>query len=306
MKCLVTGGAGFIGSHLVDRLLMEGHAVAVLDNLSHGRRKNVPRKARFTKLDIRSPKVDAVFRKLRPQVVFHLAAQMEVRKSVEDPMFDADVNILGFVNVLRAAVAAGCPRVVFASSGGAVYGEQEAFPATEEHPTRPLSPYGVTKRAGELYCDYFATLGLKCASMRLANVYGPRQDPHGEAGVVAIFAEKTLRGETPTINGTGKQTRDYVYVDDVVDAFVAAFEHGLEGPFNVGTGAETDVNALYAQIAAQAGFAGTPMHGPAKEGEQMRSVISAARLTQATDWEATTPLEDGLKRTVDWFRSPSR
>jgi len=306
VKCLVTGGAGFIGSHLVDRLLMEGHQVVVLDNLSHGKKENVPRKVKLVRLDIRSPKVERAFKRYRPQVVFHLAAQMEVRRSVEDPMFDADVNILGLVNVLRAAVEGGCPRVIFASSGGAVYGEQERFPATEEHPTRPRSPYGVTKRAGELYLDYFSEVGLKCASLRLANVYGPRQDPHGEAGVVAIFARKMLGGETPTINGTGKQTRDYVYVDDVVDAFVTAFARELTGPFNVGTGIETDVNRLFEMIAAHAGFTGTPMHGPAKEGEQLRSVVSAERLAQVTDWEPNVPLDEGLKRTVAWFQPMRR
>jgi UDP-glucose 4-epimerase len=306
VRSLVTGGAGFIGSHLVDRLLMEGHHVVVLDNLSHGRRKNVPKGAKLVKLDIRSPKVAQVLKRVRPQAVFHMAAQMEVRKSVEDPMFDADVNLIGLVNVLKAAVEAGCPRVLFASSGGAVYGEQEDFPATEAHPTRPLSPYGVTKRAGELYCDYFATLGLKCASMRLANVYGPRQDPHGEAGVVAIFAEKMLKDETPTINGTGKQTRDYVYVEDVVDAFHAALTHDLEGAYNVGTGVETDVNRLYELLAAETGFTGQPVHGPAKEGEQMRSQISAERLGQDGEWEIGTPLPAGLKRTVEWFRAQRR
>lgn len=303
MKSLVTGGAGFIGSHLVDRLLLEGHQVTVLDNLSHGRRRNVPKGAKLVKLDIRSPKVEGVLKRVRPQAVFHLAAQMEVRRSVEDPMFDAEVNLIGLVNVLRSAVEAGCPRVLFASSGGAVYGEQEVFPATEDHPTRPLSPYGVTKRAGELYCGYFATMGLKCASLRLANVYGPRQDPHGEAGVVAIFTEKMLAGRTPTINGTGKQTRDYVYVDDVVDAFIAALTRELHGPFNVGTGIETDVNRLYELLAAETGFTGQPVHGPAKEGEQMRSVVSAERLAAASEWDVSTPLDVGLKRTVEWFRA---
>lgn len=306
MKCLVTGGAGFIGSHLVDRLVLEGHEVVVLDDLSHGTRRNVNRDAKLVKMDIRSPKVAARLKRMRPQAVFHLAAQMEVRRSVEDPMYDADVNILGMVNVLQAAVAAGCPRVYFASSGGAVYGEQSVFPATEEHPTRPLSPYGVTKRAGELYCDYFATLGLRCACLRLANVYGPRQDPHGEAGVVAIFASKMLAGQTATVNGTGKQTRDYVFVDDVVDAFIAALTRDLEGPYNVGTGVETDVNRLFELLAAETGFSGHAVHGPAKEGEQMRSVISAERLTQAADWEATTLLPAGLKRTVEWFRTKRR
>lgn len=306
MKCLVTGGAGFIGSHLVDRLVMEGHEVVVLDDLSHGKKENVPRGVRLLRMDIRSPKVGRVFKRYRPQVVFHLAAQMEVRRSVEDPMFDAEVNILGLVNVLQGALEGGCARLIFASSGGAVYGEQEKFPATEEHPTKPLSPYGVTKRAGELYLDCFAQAGMRCASMRLANVYGPRQDPHGEAGVVAIFASRMLAGQTPTVNGTGKQTRDYVYVDDVVDAFHVALTRELTGPFNVGTGIETDVNRLYEGIAEHAGFGTPAIHGPAKEGEQMRSVISAQRLTQAADWEPSVMLGEGLGRTVDWFRGRKR
>lgn len=306
MKCLVTGGAGFIGSHLVDRLLLEGHEVLVVDDLSHGKKKNVPKGAKLERIDIRSPKLERLFIRFRPHIVFHMAAQMEVRRSVEEPIFDADVNILGLINVMQCAVKAGCPRLVFASSGGAVYGEQETFPATESHPTRPVSPYGITKRAGELYADYYAAMGLHCACMRFANVYGPRQDPHGEAGVVAIFSEMMLQGKTPTINGHGKQTRDFVYVDDVVDACHYAMLKELTGEFNVGTGVETDVNRLCQLIGEYAGFSGQPTHGPAKEGEQSRSVISPAKLATETDWEPRHSLEAGLKETVEWFRTAKK
>ncbi len=302
MKCLVTGGAGFIGSHLVDQLILAGHEVLVVDDLSHGTKKQINKGASFKKLDIRSAKLARVFNDFRPQVVFHLAAQMEVRRSVEEPMFDAEINILGMINVLEACLNSGCPRLVFASSGGAVYGEQDHFPATEADATRPLSPYGITKRAGELYADYYTARGVRCACMRLANVYGPRQDPHGEAGVVAIFSEKMLAGQAPTINGTGKQTRDYVFVEDVVDAFITAFNAELTGPYNVGTNVETDVNRLYELIAKQAGCDIPAGHGPAKAGEQMRSLISAAKLDGETDWQALTSLEDGLAQTVAWFK----
>lgn len=306
MKCLVTGGAGFIGSHLVDRLLLEGHDVLVVDDLSHGKKKNVPKGAALVRMDIRSPKLARHFTRFRPQIVFHMAAQMEVRRSVEEPIFDADVNILGLINVMQCAVQAGCPRLVFASSGGAVYGEQEVFPATENHPTRPVSPYGITKRAGELYADYYASMGLHCAAMRFANVYGPRQDPHGEAGVIAIFSEMMLGGKTPTINGNGKQTRDFVYVDDVVDACHYAMLKEIRGEFNVGTGVETDINRICELIGEYAGFSGQPTHGTVKEGEQIRSVISPAKLSTETEWEPRHSLEAGLKETVEWFRQKKR
>ncbi|MFQ5509910.1 MAG: NAD-dependent epimerase/dehydratase family protein [Leptospirillia bacterium] len=302
MKCLVTGGAGFIGSHLVDRLVLEGHEVQVVDDLSHGKRAAVNPSAKLVKMDIRSPRIGRKVRNFRPQVIFHLAAQMDVRKSVDDPLFDAHVNVIGTLNIMQAAVESGCPRLLFASSGGAVYGEQETFPATESHPTRPMSPYGITKRCGELYADYYKALGLHCASMRLGNVYGPRQDPHGEAGVVAIFTQLMLEGKTPTINGTGRQTRDFVYVDDVVDAFLSAFINERSGEYNVGTGIESDVNRLYELIAKHVGFSDNPIHGPAKDGEQLRSVISAKKFNGETDWEPRTSLDEGIRETVAWFR----
>ena len=210
MKVLVTGGAGFIGSHVVDRLLQEGHDVVVVDNLVTGKRKNVPKVAQFYKLDIENPKLERIFRNERPAVVFHLAAQMNVRRSVEDPMFDAQVNVLGTLNVLEQASKHGARKVIFSSSGGAIYGEQLAFPAPESHITQPLSPYGISKLCGEHYLSYYHRLsGIQVVSLRYANVYGPRQDPDGEAGVVAIFIQKMLHGEQAVVNGNGRQTRDF-------------------------------------------------------------------------------------------------
>src|SRR5574341_55980 len=232
MRILVTGGAGFIGSHLVDRLIQEGHEVSIVDDLSTGKKKNVNPKAAFYKLDILSPKVERVFKKERPEALFHHAAQMDVRRSVKDPIFDGQVNILGTLNLLEQAVKAGTKRVIFASSGGAVYGDQERFPAGEDHPARPISPYGISKLAGEHYLYYYGrTYGLQWTSLRYANVYGPRQDPFGEAGVVAIFALKLLQNEQPVINGTGKQTRDYVAVDDVVEANMTVLNSGLSSHY---------------------------------------------------------------------------
>ncbi|MFZ1502424.1 MAG: NAD-dependent epimerase/dehydratase family protein, partial [Nitrospira sp.] len=246
MKVLVTGGAGFIGSHVVDRLLQEGHEVVVVDNLVTGKRKNVPKAAQFYKLDIENPKLERVFRNERPSVVFHLAAQMNVRRSVEDPMFDAQVNVLGTLNVLEQASKHGARKVIFSSSGGAIYGEQLAFPAPETHITQPLSPYGISKLCGEHYLSYYHRLsGIQIVSLRYANVYGPRQDPEGEAGVVAIFIQKMLRGEQAVVNGNGRQTRDFVFVEDVVESNLMAMGPEVEGVYNVGTGIETSVNDLF-------------------------------------------------------------
>ncbi|MFA9562692.1 MAG: NAD-dependent epimerase/dehydratase family protein, partial [Nitrospirota bacterium] len=237
IKVLVTGGAGFIGSHLVDRLVQEGNEVVVIDNLSTGKRKQVNKKAQFYKMDIRSKRIERVFRKERPLIVVHLAAQMNVRLSTEDPVFDAEVNILGTINLLEHAVKNGVRKVSFASSGGAVYGEQEVFPAAESHRTDPLSPYGISKLAGEKYLAYYTnTTGLRHAIMRFGNVYGPRQEPEGEAGVIAIFSKLMLDGGQPIINGTGKQTRDFVYVDDVVESLMVTMDEDIQGIFNVGTG----------------------------------------------------------------------
>lgn len=303
MRILVTGGAGFIGSHLVDRLIQEGHEVSIVDDLSTGKKKNVNPSADFHKLDILSPKLERVFNKHRPEAIFHHAAQMDVRRSVKDPIFDGQVNILGTVNLLEQAVKVGTKRVIFASSGGAVYGEQEQFPAAETHPTRPVSPYGISKLAGEHYLYYYGrTYGLQWTSLRYANVYGPRQDPFGEAGVVAIFTLKLLQNEQPVINGTGKQTRDYIAIDDVIEANMAVLNNGLTETFNVGTGRETSVNQLFRLLAEAAGSPIKERYGPERRGEQLRSCVDAGKLARAAEWEARTSLADGLKRTVEYFR----
>lgn len=304
-RVLITGGAGFIGSHVADALLRAGHRVAVLDDLSTGDRDLLPPGAEFFEGDVRDTAfVRETFETFRPEVLYHLAAQMDVRRSVADPAFDARVNVLGSLNLLDAGVASGLSRVVFASTGGAVYGEQEVFPAPETHPADPLSPYGVAKLAVEKYLHVYAEVhGLSYAALRFANVYGPRQNPFGEAGVVAIFAHRLLDGSEPLINGDGLQTRDYVYVGDVVAANVAA----LDGPerivVNIGTGRESTVIDVYRGVVKAVGWGGAEEHGPAKAGEQRRSVIDPVRAWETWGWRPQFAMEDGLRRTVDYFRS---
>ena len=302
MKVLVTGGAGFIGSHLVDRLIQEGHEVVVVDNLSTGKRRNLNRAARFFKLDIQSWRLERVFRNERPNLVMHLAAQMDVRKSVEDPTFDAQVNVLGTLNVLQQSIKHGVRKVVFSSSGGAIYGEQEIYPAPESHVTKPLSPYGISKLCGEQYLSYYQRVnGLQVVALRYANVYGPRQDPEGEAGVIAIFIQKLLNNEQAIVNGNGRQTRDFVYVEDVVEANLAAMGQDIQGTFNVGTGEETSINDLLRVLVKHTNSTCKEVHGPAKGGEQARSVIDSGKLRQELSWESKTELSEGLKHTVDYF-----
>jgi UDP-glucose 4-epimerase len=304
MKVLVTGGAGFIGSHVVDAFLGAGHEVLIVDNLCTGHRENLNPKARFVELDVTDPALVDLIRDERPAAISHHAAQMDVRRSVADPLFDARVNILGTINLLEGARKANVRRVLFVSSGGAVYGEQEQFPAPETHPTNPLSPYGVSKRAGELYAFFYqAEYHLPFVALRYANVYGPRQDPHGEAGVVAIFTGRMLRGEPITINGDGKQTRDYVFVGDVARANLLALEGQSTGPLNIGTGVETDVNQLAQGLLAASGSRSEVRHGEAKPGEQRRSVVDCARAATLLEWRPEVSLAEGLKRTVDWFRA---
>jgi UDP-glucose 4-epimerase len=303
MKVLVTGGAGFIGSHLVDRLVQEGHEVVVVDNLVTGKRRNINRAARFYKLDIQSWRLERVFRNERPNVAMHLAAQMDVRKSVEDPMFDAQVNVLGTLNVLQQSVKHGVRKVIFSSSGGAIYGEQEIYPAPESHVTRPLSPYGLSKLCGEQYLSYYQRIsGLQAVSLRYANVYGPRQDPEGEAGVVAIFIQKMLNNEQAVINGNGRQTRDFVFVEDVVEANLAVMAQETQGTYNVGTGVETSINDLFRILIQHTGSTCKEVHGPAKKGEQARSVIDNTKLRHELSWEPKADLSGGLKKTVEYFR----
>ena len=304
MKILVTGGAGFIGSHIVDRLIQEGHDVVVVDNLATGKKKNLNREARFYKLDILSPKLEKVFQKERPDLVSHHAAQMDVRRSVADPIFDAQVNILGTLNLLEKAVRFGTKKIVFASSGGAVYGEQEIFPAPETHPVRPVSPYGISKLSCENYLYYYQqAVGLNYVALRYGNVYGPRQDPFGEAGVVAIFSQKILMEDQPVVNGNGKQTRDYIFVEDVVEANMTVFEGGIQGIFNVGTGTETTVNQLLKYLCEVSDTTVKEVYGTEKRGEQVRSSVDSTKLQKATDWEPRVSLQEGLGKTVDYFRS---
>jgi UDP-glucose 4-epimerase len=306
MKVLLTGGAGFIGSHIADLLLARGHDVAIIDNLSTGKRENVPEGARLHELDIRSGCTE-VFEEFRPEALCHQAAQMDVRRSVREPAFDAEVNVLGTLGLLENCVRHGVGKVVFASTGGAIYGEQNVSSAPEDHPHYPVSPYGVSKLAGERYLHYYeAQYGLSYAALRYANVYGPRQDPHGEAGVVAIFCGNLASGRTSRINGTGEQTRDYVYVEDVARANVLALESGANGgaptgAYNVGTGLETSVNELYETLRGISGPDLPPEHGPAKPGEQLRSCVDPSKAQRELGWNAETGLAAGLKETFEFF-----
>ncbi len=304
MRILVTGGAGFIGSHLVDRLIQEGHHVVVVDNLSTGKKINLHKEAIFYKMDILSSRLERVFHKEKPEVVVHYAAQIDVRKAVADPAADAQINIIGLIRLLERAVAHGTRRVVFASSGGAIYGDQEVFPAPEGHPTRPLSPYGISKLSSEHYLYYYHKVcGLDYSALRYGNVYGPRQDPFGEAGVVAIFCNKLLKGEPLIINGNGMQTRDYVYVEDVVEANMAVINGNINDTFNVGTGMETSVNALFHHLLEITGSYVKEIHGPEKKGEALRSSIDFKKIQKALDWEPKVPLLEGLTKTFEYFRA---
>lgn len=304
MRVLVSGGAGFIGSHVTDALLAAGHRVTVVDDLSTGRAENVHPDAEFHRVDIQDAAMEGVFRSAMPEVLCHHAAQMDVRRSVSDPVFDARVNVLGLLNLLELGRRHGLRRVVFASSGGAIYGEQGVIPTPEEQKTEPVCPYGVTKLAGERYLHFYAVeYGIPYVALRYANVFGPRQNPHGEAGVVAIFIEKFLRGELPVINGDGRQTRDYVYVADVVRANLAALASTATGAFNVGTGVETDVVALFAHLRELCGCTVPAIHGPGKPGEQRRSAVDGRRAAELLGWSPTVALEDGLRQTVEYYRA---
>ena len=306
MKVLVTGGAGFIGSHLTDRLLTDGHEVVVLDDLSTGHVEHLNPAALFYQMDIQSPWLDELFKIERPEAVLHQAAQASVRRSVEDPTFDASVNLLGTVTLLQASVRHDVRRFLYASTGGAIYGDADVVPTPEDYPTLPVSPYGASKLSAEVYLRTFNALhGLSYAALRYANVYGPRQDPHGEAGVVAIFARRLLSGETARINGDGKQTRDFVYVGDVAEANARALTSDAVGSFNVGTGVETDVNTIFQLLKRLSGNNQPEAHGPALPGEQRRSVIDARKIERMMGWRPQTSLEAGLDATVRYFRQAS-
>jgi UDP-glucose 4-epimerase len=302
VRAIVTGGAGFIGSHVADALVARGDEVHVLDNLSHGSRENVPEQSHLHEGDIRSD-TDAVFDEVRPEACFHLAAQADVRVSVADPAYDADVNVLGTLRVLEAARRHGT-KIVFSSTGGAIYGECEA-PALEDAERRPLAPYGTSKLAGEEYlATYNRLYGSGHVSLRYGNVYGPRQDPHGEAGVVAIFMGLLAGDGTPRIFGDGRQTRDYVFVGDVVDATLAALDHP-GGVLNVGTGAETSVLRLYEAISRVSGIEREPELAPARLGELQRSFLDRSRAERELGWRPRHGLDEGLRATWEWMSAPS-
>ncbi len=275
----------------------------IVDDLSTGRKENVPRGAELVIADVRGERAARTVRDREVEVLVHHAAQMDVRRSVEDPKLDAEVNVLGLLNLLEAARRGRVRQVVFASTGGAIYGEQDVFPADERHPARPISPYGVAKLASERYLYFYhQEYGIDATCLRYANVYGPRQNPHGEAGVVAIFADRLLRGRESVINGDGRQTRDYVYVADVVRSNLAALGRRGFHIYNVGTGVETDVNTLFSHIHRAVGCGSAATHGPAKPGEQQRSSISSSLLERELGIAISTPLDEGIARTADWFR----
>lgn len=307
MNILVTGGAGFIGSHIVDAYIEAGHRVSIIDNLSTGRRENLNHNATFYQVDIRDrDRVAEVIRNGGFDLINHHAAQLNVRVSVSDPQFDAEQNIIGSLNILQAALDSGVRRVIFSSSGGTVYGEQLNFPADETDPTNPISPYGVTKLAVEKYLYYYQQQhGLEYVALRYANIYGPRQNPHGESGVISIFCERMFAGMQPFINGSGEQTRDYVYVSDVVRANLLALEYVTtkgSGTFNVGCATETSVNELFRMLNDLLGNRFNEEHAPAKPGEQMRSVCSFERAHRELGWVPEVSLREGLVMTLDHYR----
>ena len=303
-KVMVTGGAGFIGSHVCEALHNAGHQVIAIDSMERGKRENLAENIELIEQDIRDKLgVEKIFGDYKPDIVVHHAAQVSVRDSVEDPKFDADVNIAGSLTLLEACRRFGVKRFIFASTGGAIYGEQDTFPAPETHPERPLSPYGVAKLSVEKYLHYYQTVhGISWAALRYSNVYGPRQDPHGEAGVVAIFCQKMLSGDTPLINGDGEQTRDYVYVGDVARANLSAVDSGIRGPINVATGVETTVNEIFRKLRDLSGKDVEEKHGEAKQGEQRRSVLDTTRAKEELGWEPEMELKDGLEKTMQFFR----
>jgi UDP-glucose 4-epimerase len=302
MKIMITGGAGFIGSHVADMLLDNGHAVVIVDDLSNGKKENINPRAVFYHISILDGGLAELFSKERPEVVIHHAAQISVRDSVKDPLHDMEINIKGSVQLLEHCKNNQVRKVIFSSTGGALYGEQDYFPADENHPMRPLSPYAIAKLSVEKYLYfYFTTHRIPYTVLRYANVYGPRQDPFGEAGVVAIFCQRMLKGDQPVINGDGNQTRDFVYVGDVARANLLALQHEVTGEINIGTGVETSINTIFQEIRSLVA-PGTPeVHGPAMPGEQLRSVLSYQKARTVLGWEPSMPLTEGLRHTVEFF-----
>lgn len=303
MKIMVTGGAGFIGSHLVDKLVDTGHDVVVVDNLYTGKKENINSKALFYKKDIRDKDIKEIFARENIDAVFHLAAQMDIRKSVDDPLFDADVNIMGGVNILENCAKSNVKKFIFASSGGVMYGECGNRKPKEDEFPNPISPYGDSKLALEFYLNFYQyNYNIKCSALRYGNVYGPRQDPHGEAGVVAIFSGAMLNDAEVRIFGDGEQLRDYIYVGDVVDANIAAFNKG-EGKYNIGTGESKSVNELFDILSSKTGYDKKPVYNDEREGELKISRMSVEKAKKELDWKPKVNFKEGLKKTVEYFKT---
>jgi UDP-glucose 4-epimerase len=301
--CLVTGGAGFIGSHLVDRLLELRHRVIVVDNLSTGKLKNLNPSATFHHTDITHPSVDEVFKREHPDLVFHLAAQTSVSKSTRDPIDDGEVNVIGTLRIAEASRRHGVDKFVYSSTGGALYGDPEESPCSDDHPVAPLSPYGMSKYLGEAYLEFYRRqYRLNYTTLRYGNVYGPRQDPHGEAGVVSIFAQAMLEGKQPEIFGDGNQERDFISVEDVVEANICAIERGDGRAMNIGTGEQTSINRVFEILKSIIGYRWAPVHGSPRPGDVYQISLDSARAIQELGWQPQVNLEDGLRKTVDYFR----
>ena len=305
MKILVTGGAGFFGSNLVDVLIEQGHEVAVVDNLLTGKKEHVNPAAHFFELDVRDKKLSQVLAQEKPEAVFHLAAQIDLRKSVEDPLWDAEENILGSINLLKLCQDfGGVKKIIFSSSGGAIYGDTNDIPTKESHQENPVSPYGIAKLTIDKYLHYYhQVFGLPYISLRYSNIYGPRQNAKGEAGVVAIFCDRLLSGQSVVINGNGSQTRDYVYVTDVVQANLLALDSAKVAVYNIGTGIETNVNQIADLIKKNINPEAEFSHGPAKAGEQQRSCLDANKAKVELGWQPAVDLAVGIQKTVEWFKN---
>ena len=304
MKVLFTGGAGFIGSNVVDALIHLGHEVVVVDNISSGFRRNLNRDIKFYRINIRSNKLSDIFEIERPDVVNHHAAQINVRKSADDPVADAEHNILGSLNVITNCILFGVKRMIYASSGGAVYGDVQYIPADENHPVNPVSQYGVSKHTVEHYLYLYNTLyGLNYVILRYANVYGPRQNPFGEAGVVAIFATQMLNNQQPTIFGKGDKTRDYVYISDIVDANIMALQRGDNSILNIGTGVETSDREIFDTLADVLGYKGSPIYAPVRKGEVYRICLECSKAREKLGWSPMISLKEGIARSADYYRT---
>lgn len=303
MKIIVTGGAGFIGSNIVDAYIEAGHSVAIIDNLSSGKESNINPKATFYKMDIRSPEIDLVFAKEKPDVLNHHAAQIDVRKSVDDPEYDANVNVIGMINLLQKSLKHGVKKVIFASSGGAIYGEPDTLPADESSELKPLAPYGASKVTGEVYLNCYQALhGLKYTALRYGNIYGPRQDPHGEAGVIAIFCQAMLSDKEVKIFGSGEQLRDYVYVGDVVHANLLALNSGDNEKLNIGTASGTSVNELFTRLKQIIGYGKDANYQPQRQGELDRTYLAYNKATEVLGWKPEVDIQRGLELTADFFK----